>query len=297
MRSRAVLVGVMLAAISVAHYAVGVVTHPQHVVHVALELAYLLPVVMGAVWFAARGGLLTGCGAAALLGAHALVSWRERPMENANQLAMMLVFAGVGVVAGKLVEAERRTTREKLVEALAALESALGFRHEATRQHGERVAALAVRIGRELSLDPAQLERLRLAALVHDLGKIGVADDVLLKPRELTPAERLHVERHPVVAADILRQLSGAEPIAEIVASHHERLDGSGYPRGLRAAEIPREALVLAVADVYCALAEPRTYKPAMPRTAILEVMAPLAGAKLDSAAFDALRTVVSAPS
>lgn len=293
MGARAVLVGVVLGAISLAHYAVGVATHPEHVLHVALELAYLLPVIAGAVWFGTRGGLLAGCAAAALLGAHALSSWRGQPMENANQLAMMLVFVVIGGVAGKLVDAERRATREKVVEALAALESALGFRHEPTRQHGERVAELAVRIGSELGLDAPRLERLRLAALVHDLGKIGVADDVLLKPGVLTPAERLHVERHPDVAAEILRQLRGSEPVAEIVASHHERLDGSGYPRGLRAEQIPRESMVLAVADVYCALAEPRAYKPALATSEILDVMAPLTGSKLDKAAFDALRAIL----
>ena len=287
MRARAVLVGVVLGAISLAHYAVGVATHPEHVLHVALDLAYLLPVIAGAVWFGTRGGLLAGCAAAALLGAHALSSWRGQPMENAHQLAMMLVFVVLGGIAGKLVDAERRATRDK------ALESALGFRHEPTRQHGKRVAELAVRIGSEVGLDAPRLERLRLAALVHDLGKIGVADDVLLKPGVLTPAERLHVERHPDVAAEILRQLRGSEPVAEIVANHHERLDGSGYPRGLRAEQMPRESMVLAVADVYCALAEPRAYKPALATSEILDVMAPLTGSKLDKAAFDALRAIL----
>jgi HD-GYP domain-containing protein (c-di-GMP phosphodiesterase class II) len=214
-------------------------------------------------------------------------------MENVSQLAMMVIFLGAGSVTGVLVDRERRRVRHKVVEALAALETALGFRHEPTRLHAERVAALAVRIGRALSLSRTQLERLRLAALVHDLGKIGVTDDVLLKPSDLGGDERVHVERHPVVAGDILRNLNGAEEIAKIVLAHHERLDGSGYPRHLRAAAIPVEARILAVADVFCALEEPRPYKPALSSAEILEAMAPMAGTKLDVDAFRALESMI----
>ena len=294
-----------LVAMSAAHLALGVGTHREHVAHVFLELGFLLPIVAGAVWFGVRGGFLAGSGAAAFLGAHAIWSWRGQAMENANQLAMMVVYVVVGAVAGALndaearerrrrIEHERNATREKVVEALGALQSALGFRHEATQKHGERVADLAVRIGRVLSLDSGRLERLRLAALVHDLGKIGVTDDVLLKPGELTPAERKHVQQHPVVAANILRQLRGAEEVADIVLAHHERLDGSGYPLGSNGDAISPEARILAVADVYTALAEPRPYKGPLSTATILELMRPLAGAALDAKAVEALEAIVN---
>lgn len=293
LRRRALALALALGALTVVHFTIGVASHPQHVVHVGLELGYLLVVIAAAVWFGVRGGLAAGAGAAAALGAHALSSWSGQPMENANQLAMMAVFVAVGAVAGGLVDAQFRAKREKIIEALAALESALGFRDDATRLHGERVAALAVDMGRALGFDAASLERLRLAALVHDLGKIGIADDVLMKPEELTPAERHHIEQHPRIAAEILRHLHGAQAVSRIVASHHERIDGSGYPAGLRAHEIPREALVLSVADVYCALAEPRPYKPGLSTPEILDIMAPLAGKKLDAAAFGALQSIL----
>lgn len=291
---RASVLALAFGAITIVHFTVGVASHPQHVVHVWLELGYLLVVIAAAVCFGVRGGLAAGAAAAAALGSYALSSWRGQPMENANQLAMMAVFVSVGAVAGALVDARSRAQRENIIEALAALESALGFRDDATRLHGERVAGLAVLMGRALGFHRASLERLRLAALVHDLGKIGIADDVLMKPEELTPAERQHVEQHPRIAAEILRHLHGAEAVSRIVASHHERIDGSGYPAGLRAPEILPEALVLSVADVYCALAEPRPYKPALSTREILAIMTPLAGTKLDAAAFAALQSILA---
>jgi K+-sensing histidine kinase KdpD len=214
-RTHVVLLGLALAGLAGAHLAVGVATHGEHVVHVALELAFLLPIVAAAAWFGLLGGVGAAGAAALLLGAHALWSWRGQPMEIANQLGMTVVYLVVGAVTGALVSAENRererrveqerwATREKVVEALAALQSALGFRHEVSRGHGKRVAELSVRLGRALQLDAERLDRLRLAALVHDLGKIGLPDDILLKPSELTAEERHHLEQHPLVAANIL---------------------------------------------------------------------------------------------
>jgi HD superfamily phosphodiesterase len=303
-RTHVVLLGLALAGLAGAHLAVGVATHGEHVVHVALELAFLLPIVAAAAWFGLLGGVGAAGAAALLLGAHALWSWRGQPMEIANQLGMTVVYLVVGAVTGALVSAEnrererrveqeRRATREKVVEALAALQSALGFRHEVSRGHGKRVAELSVRLGRALQLDAERLDRLRLAALVHDLGKIGLPDDILLKPSELTAEERHHLEQHPLVAANILLHVSGTEAVAEIVLCHHERLDGSGYPRGLTAPSISLESRILAVADVYCALAELRPYRPVLATSTILALIAPLAGKLLDAQACAALRDAV----
>jgi HD-GYP domain-containing protein (c-di-GMP phosphodiesterase class II) len=129
--------------------------------------------------------------------------------------------------------------------------------------------------------------------LVHDIGKLGVPDDVLLKPGELSPDERLAVERHPDIAAAIMQPLRGAARVADLVRSHHECPDGSGYPRGLRAAEIPMEAALLRVADVYCSLVDARAYKPALPASEALAIMEGMAGTKLDAEGVRALRALV----
>jgi putative nucleotidyltransferase with HDIG domain len=219
---------------------------------------------------------------------------------------MVVMFGIVGAVAGALVdqqarerrrglEVERRAQRAAIVQGIAGLSSALGFRDTYTQQHSERVADLAVAVGRRLGMDPERLELLRLAALVHDIGKIGIADDILFKPDELTADERAAIERHPSVAAQILASISGTDEIANIVLGHHESPDGRGYPRGLTASEIPPEAAALRVADVFAALTDKRAYKPAMGPEAALASMLALRDVKFDGRSLDALQEVLRA--
>jgi putative nucleotidyltransferase with HDIG domain len=215
-------------------------------------------------------------------------------MENANQYATIGVYLTVGAVTGALVErqrrerarhlqAERRAHREAILQALASLSNALGARDGYTEEHSERVARLAVELGRRRGLTADRLELLRLASLVHDVGKIGVRDDILWKPDRLSPGERMMIERHPEVAARILRPIRGAEEIAEIVLCHHECPDGTGYPRGLRRDQIPLEARILRVADVFSALTDSRSYKPALNREDVIRSMRESSGTKLDA--------------
>jgi putative nucleotidyltransferase with HDIG domain len=300
-RARAAALALALAGITAAHLLVSVRTHREHVLHVLFAGLYLLPVVASAAWFRLRGAILTAGAASAAYAAHVFISWRGQPMENVNQVAMIGVFLFVGVAAGVLaereerertrrLESERRAERAAIIQGIAGLSNALGFRDEGTRAHSERTARLAVGVGTRLGLDAERLEVLRLAALMHDVGKIGVRDDVLFKPDELTPQERATIERHPAVAAEILRPIHGAERIAEIVLSHHECPDGSGYPRGLAGDQIPLEARILRVADVFSALREDRPYKAGMSPSRAVAWMQGLAGTKLDRDAFEALR-------
>jgi putative nucleotidyltransferase with HDIG domain len=279
---RVALLGVSVLLLGVTHFTVGTGTHPAHVVHVILGGLYLLPIIAGALWFGLGGGVAVSLAASHVYLAHILLSWPHRPMENVNQYATIGVYLLVGAVSGFLVERERRAQREVVIEGIASLSNALGSRDEYTREHSERVAHLAVRIGRRRGLSGRKLEVLRLASLMHDVGKIGIPDDILLKPRELTPDERARIERHPALAAEILRPILGAREIAEIVLSHHECPDGSGYPRGQVGDQIPLEARILRVADVYTALKDSRVYKPAMPTEEVMKRLGDLAGPKLD---------------
>jgi putative nucleotidyltransferase with HDIG domain len=153
------------------------------------------------------------------------------------------------------------------------LAAALDARDPYTAGHSERVSALAVAMGREMALGDEDLDVLRLGALLHDIGKIGVPDDVLGKPAALTPAEFALIRAHPVIGARILRSIPFLAPHLPIVELHHERPDGSGYPYGLIGDAIPLAARIVHVADAYDAITSARAYRPGrLPQEAVAEI-------------------------
>src|SRR2546422_11216877 len=149
------------------------------------------------------------------------------------------------------------------VDTIAALAAAVEARDENTRGHNLRVAELAVQIGRAMELPNDTLRTLARAGLLHDVGKIGIPDSILSKPGPLDPQEWVVIKRHPELGQAILSRVDRLRREAEIVIAHHERLDGSGYPRGLRGDQIPLEARILAVADTYDVLVSDRPYRKA----------------------------------
>jgi putative nucleotidyltransferase with HDIG domain len=159
----------------------------------------------------------------------------------------------------KAAEAERLSAYVGTIRALAL---ALDARDPYTAGHSERVSAISLAIGRAMSMDDSQLEVLRLGALLHDIGKIGISDQVLMKPGPLTAEEYETIKQHPVVGARILRSVPFLEPHVPIVELHHERPDGKGYPHGLRGDEIPLVASIVHVADAFDAMTSARAYRP-----------------------------------
>jgi putative nucleotidyltransferase with HDIG domain len=135
-----------------------------------------------------------------------------------------------------------------------------------TAGHQEGVAEVAVRISQQLGLAPERVELIRTAAVLHDIGKIAVPAEILVKPGKLDEYEWLIMQRHPQVGAEILEDAELGGPIADIVRQHHERLDGSGYPSGLLDDDICLEARIIAVADVTEAMLAHRPYRPALSR-------------------------------
>jgi diguanylate cyclase (GGDEF)-like protein len=156
--------------------------------------------------------------------------------------------------------------------AAASLAKAVDARDAYTGSHSERVADLAARIARRLGSDDSSIELTRLAASLHDLGKLAIPEEILRKPSELNESERLVLQRHPQIGYRMLESL-GVEPIAEWVLHHHERWDGDGYPDRLRGDEIPLGARIIFVADAYDAMTSERVYrKPLSPREALEEL-------------------------
>jgi putative nucleotidyltransferase with HDIG domain len=163
------------------------------------------------------------------------------------------------------VEIAEAETEAAYTGAIRALATALDARDPYTAGHSDRVSVLSVAIGRAMSLSPDDLEVVRLGALLHDIGKIGVPDDVLRKPGALTAAEYEIIKEHPVLGARILRFVPFLARHLPIVELHHERPDGRGYPRGLRGEEIPLAAAIVHVADAYDAMTSARAYRTARP--------------------------------
>jgi len=150
----------------------------------------------------------------------------------------------------------------KTVYALAAT---VDLRDQPTAGHSDRLAHYAVSMGRRLQLSEGQLEDLKIAALLHDIGKIGIGDGILLKPGDLTTEEYDWMKTHTLMGARILAMADFSPRVVEAVLFHHERFDGTGYPLGLREAQIPIEARILTAADAFESMTSTRSYRTAMP--------------------------------
>ena len=162
-----------------------------------------------------------------------------------------------------------------------------------THEHCDRVRTIATGIASMMGFDAPMLHELRRAALLHDLGKLSISNRILDKPGPLTEAERIRFSRHPLLIEEVLGQVPSLRGVAAVASAHHERLDGSGYPRGLLAPELTMPMRVLAIADVYEALISDRPYRRAYPPETALELIRADVPARLDPDAFAALDAVV----
>jgi putative nucleotidyltransferase with HDIG domain len=180
------------------------------------------------------------------------------------------------------LSAAEAETRAAYLGTIRALAAALDARDPYTAGHSERVSQTSVVIARQLRLPEGAVSVIRLGALLHDIGKIGLPDDVLQKPEPLSADEYDQIKRHPALGARILRQVSFLEPHLPIVELHHERPDGHGYPFGLRGDDIPMAARIVHVADAYDAMTSARAYRPARPPAAAMAELHLYAGTQFD---------------
>jgi putative nucleotidyltransferase with HDIG domain len=190
-------------------------------------------------------------------------------------------------------QSEARKHYSALIELMGMVAKAVDERASYLRGHSERVALYAAEIAHEMKLDAVQVERIRLAALVHDIGNVGVMDTIVSKDLPLSPEEFEIVKAHTVKGASIVRPIEALNDLIPGIELHHEALDGSGYPYGLSGEEIPIMARIIAVADSFDAMTTTRPYQSAMDPAYVLEVLERMAGKRYDPAAVQALATLV----
>ncbi|MGO4881650.1 MAG: diguanylate cyclase domain-containing protein [Bryobacteraceae bacterium] len=190
------------------------------------------------------------------------------------------------------LSAEKRHAEEMAglhLRTIEALALAIEAKDHTTHEHLRRVRVYAVEIGKDMGLGRAELEALRAAALLHDIGKLAIPEHIISKPGRLTPEEFEKMKIHPVVGAEILERVAFPYPVVPLVRAHHERWDGSGYPNGLKGEEIPLGARILAAVDCLDALAADRQYRRALPLDEAMETVKSLAGKTLDPSVVDVL--------
>ena len=196
------------------------------------------------------------------------------------------VSAILGIHSGN-IELYRQQS-ELLAGIVRALTSAIDAKDQYTCGHSDRVARIAVRLAEEMHCDPKTLSTIYLAGLLHDIGKIGIDDQVLRKPDKLTDAEYEHIKGHPVIGHKILRDLGKLEDVLPVVLHHHESWDGAGYPNRLVQNAIPLAARIVAVADSFDAMGSDRPYRKGMPDEKIDRILRGGAGQQWDPEVIDA---------
>lgn len=184
---------------------------------------------------------------------------------------------------------DQRTT---FIGTVRAMSGALDAKDRYTRGHSDRVAHLSAELARVMGFSPDEVERVHIAGLVHDVGKIGVPEAVLCKPGRLTDEEFDIIKRHPQIGYDILKDIPSLRDILPGVLHHHERWDGGGYPHRLKGEDIPLMARIMGVADTFDAMSSNRAYRSKMAREVVLAEIARCAGSQFDPRAAEAFLTL-----
>jgi putative nucleotidyltransferase with HDIG domain len=193
-----------------------------------------------------------------------LNSWSESERRLMDQVASALGF-GINTLRTRMTKDQHQLDlRGALEQTIQVIAETVDQRDPYTAGHERRVADLCTQIARKLRLAPDRVHGLRLAASIHDLGKMGIPAEILTKPGKLTPIQYALVKEHAQLGYEILRGVKFPWPIADMVRQHHERLDGSGYPQGLKGDDMLLESKILAVADVVEAMAMLRPYRESL---------------------------------
>jgi HD-GYP domain-containing protein (c-di-GMP phosphodiesterase class II) len=207
-----------------------------------------------------------------------------QPFTLADQMLLEAIAANAGVaIENAMLDADQKVAFDSFIKTLS---STIDARDPITAGHSERVADYSLLISDELHMPPDEQEALKYASLLHDIGKIGIREEVLVKDGRLTAQEYAHIQTHVSYTYDILKNIHFEKHLAsvpEIAASHHEKVDGSGYFRGLRGTEIPLSGRIMAISDVFDAITSRRHYRNRMPFAKVLDIIRRDTGTHFDS--------------
>ncbi len=294
-RNKIILLAGVVGIISLLHYVTPTEPHYFHKIHIVLRKLYFLPPVIAAAWFGLRGAILTTAVVSILFSLHAVLDWPGNYMEQANQLGELAGIWVIGLIPGWLFDRQRSLLLDLAhanEETLLSLVAALDLREHSTRLHSQRVREYTELIADRLGVDEKMKQEIGFGALLHDVGKIAVPDQILLKPGKLTDQEWNEMRKHPESGYRIVKRISFLKDAAEIVYTHHEQFDGSGYPRGIKSESIPLGARMFMVADVYDALTSERPYRSPMTYEEATAEIRKLSGSHFDPVVVDTFMTI-----
>ncbi len=205
------------------------------------------------------------------------------------------LLLSIGSHAGIALENNRLHCElsENFLATIAVLADAIKAKDPYTRGHCESVAEIAVCIAQKLGWKHEEMDTLRYAALLHDIGKIGIPDGILMKHGRLLPEEHMVIQRHSIIGRDLVCRVRALKDVAPIILHHHERMDGSGYPDGLHGEEIALAARIISVVDAYDAMTSPRPYRSAVSPPEALEELRRHAGSQFDTDIVDIIHNVL----
>lgn len=228
-----------------------------------------------------------------ILGALTIIGPEGRPdFDGADLQVLQSIGSMMAVaVANARMESRRRTTFLRTLESLA---TALEARDEYTRGHSQRVCEVSMLIGEALGFTPEALEELRIGTILHDIGKIGVRDNILNKDARLNDDEFAIMKTHPVIGYEICKPLMLSEGVLMIIRNHHEKLDGSGYPDGLKGGELPPPLRVVCVADAFDAMSSRRPYRNVMAIEKVVAELSKGAGIQFDPVIVETLKNLIA---
>jgi putative nucleotidyltransferase with HDIG domain len=289
-RGRVAIVAGIITILMIFHWSTPMDTSWQHAAHVFLRKLFYVPVILAAIWFDFFGILTTCAVITVAYFPFIFIAWQGNINENIDQLTELLLIWLGGILLGYLAAHEKRQ-QERLLHihegAVVALVTALDAREHDTQLHSLRVQAYALRLGRELNMSERDLLSLGQGALLHDIGKIGIPDGILMKEGPLDAKEWEMMRQHPAIGKSILDHANFLRLATDVVYSHHERYDGKGYPRGLAGEEISLGARVFSVVDAFDALTSKRPYQDEIEFQEALHRLQQSSGTYFDPAVLD----------